>query len=212
MLRCPPQEVSNTRISLVWHRHSGTDESVVGDQSGIQPTIRAPTTVTAAFEVGAHLDQMVVQPKFTWSQSYQPDLQKKRVSVSSTEPNSIDLLSIIRVLKPKKLDRTLYPFARLERTLCITTNDERYPYLVFECPSPPEREWLVTSLKMVVARLASIIIVRDEAMLLEFFSPYAALFSLADKELDDAGEKLVGDETPSLNPNGELHLVSYGDE
>ena len=156
-----------------------------------------------AFEVGAHLDQLVIQPKFTWSPAYEGELQQRRkFRLSGGQPHSVELLSIIRVVKPKKLDRNLYPFARLDRTVCVSTNDERFPYLVFEASSPRQRDWLVTALKMIVARLASIIIVRDEARLMEFFSPYAALMSLADgaEGDDDSPEEATapGAGTPSV--------------
>jgi hypothetical protein len=174
------------------------------------PPLRAPLAVTGAFEVGAHLDNLVVQPKFTWSPAHEPNLDNRRINLSGGEPDSIELLSVIRVVKPTKLNRRVYPFARLDRTCCITTNDERFPYLVFEAPSPQERDWLVTALKMIVARLASIIIVRDEAMLLEFFSPYAALVELQDEEPMDSEEEFEQREDGSLlDPNGESHVLSY---
>jgi hypothetical protein len=153
----------------------------------------------------------VVQPKFTWSPAYEADLQKRKICLSGGDPHSVELLSIIRVVKPKKLDRDLYPFARLDRTCCISTNDERFPYLVFEASSPRERNWLVTALKMIVARLASIIIVRDEARLLEFFSPYSAIMSLADGDGDEEFEEIhlpaAGPPSP-LNTQSELQLLS----
>jgi hypothetical protein len=112
------------------------------------------------------------------------------------------------------LNRELYPFARLDRTCVVSTNDERFPYLVFETSSPRERDWLVTALKMIVARLASIIIVRDEARLLEFFSPYSAIMSLADgdgdEDLEDTHHPLPPTgPPPPLDTEGEVRLLSY---
>jgi hypothetical protein len=164
--------------------------------------------VHGVFEVGAHLEHMVVQPKFTWSPIVQPDLQdKRRIVLNESQPNSVELLSIIRVNKPNgstmstlpvddnscTIDRRLYPFARLDRTVCITTNDVLHPQLVLEAPSRAERDWLVVALKLIVARLASIIIVRDEEMLLEFFSPYSALMQL---EADDIVGASLSTPTP----------------
>lgn len=183
----------------MWHRHQ---LQAPADKTPAVPCARAPVAVTGAFEVGAHLDNLVVQPKFTWSPTNEPNLQKRKIRLSGREPDSIELLSIVRVTTSIQLDRTLYPFARLDRTCCITTNDERYPNLIFEAGSERERDWLVTALKIIVARLASIIIVRDENMLLEFFSPYSALTSLADGDYEE-------DHEPCLEPNGELQLISY---
>jgi hypothetical protein len=169
--------------------------------------------VHGVFEVGAHLEHMVVQPKFTWSPIIQPFLQdKRRIVLNESQPNSVELLSIIRVNKPTgattstirvddnscTIDRNLYPFARLDRTVCITTNDVQHPHLVLEAPSPAERDWLVVALKLIVARLASIIIVRDEEMLLEFFSPYSALMQLE----ADAGEPPSSATTPATATRG----------
>jgi len=145
-----------------------------------------PMAVTCTFEVGAHLDQVVVQPKFTWCPTHEPHLDQHRIRLSGGEPHSIELLSIIRVVQPRFLNRDIYPFARLDRTLCITTNDEAFDYLVLEAESTRARDWLVNALKMIVARLASIIIVRDEAMLLDFFTPFAELIHLEEQQEAEA--------------------------
>eukprot|EP00526_Cylindrotheca_closterium_P023946 CAMPEP_0113606934 /NCGR_PEP_ID=MMETSP0017_2-20120614/3120_1 /TAXON_ID=2856 /ORGANISM="Cylindrotheca closterium" /LENGTH=198 /DNA_ID=CAMNT_0000515513 /DNA_START=73 /DNA_END=666 /DNA_ORIENTATION=+ /assembly_acc=CAM_ASM_000147 len=188
--------------------------------------------VSATFEVGTHLDQKVVQPKLTWNACGSLSNNKKMqgpAKRSQLDSNWVELLSIIRVITPTKLNRKLYPFARTDRTLCIVANDHRNPYLVFEAETPEQRDWLVTALKMTVARLASIIIIKDESMLLEFFSPYAALLSLRedeeqqhcgggeeDDESSDEEEELQEQESlqlqenskeVGLDANGELNLM-----
>lgn len=147
--------------------------------------------VSAWFELGAHLDHTVVQPKFVWSPTYETNLSKRRVQISGGAPNMLELLSIIRVVAPRQLDRTKYPFARLDRSMCVSTNEDMM--FVFEAPSAEERDSLVDAMKMLVARLASIIIVRDEMMLMEFFSPFAGLQSL----LDDDAEEVCEEELPA---------------
>ena len=72
---------------------------------------------------------------------------------------------------------------------------------------------------MIVARLASIIIVRDEARLMEFFSPYAAIMSLADGvDCEDEPEETATTSphviTPPSGPpppleKGEGRLLSF---
>jgi hypothetical protein len=152
---------------------------------------------------------MVVQPKFTWSPILQPNLEEDRkIILSGSQPQSVELLSIIRVNKPTLAtpasstgggwDRSLYPFCRLDRTLCVTTNDLTHPFLVFEARTPSERDWLVVALKLIVARLASIIIVRDEEMLLEFFSPFSAIMSEPnDEEYDEEVQRT--DDRPCIH-------------
>jgi hypothetical protein len=138
---------------------------------------------------------MVVQPKFSWTPVVQPNLsnnttnnrnnnnrRRRELLLSGSAPPQVELLSIIRVNKPTRLDRNMYPYARLDRVCCITTNDTNYPNIVLECPSEKERDWLVFILKLIVARLASIIITRDEDMLHEFFSPYSALMQLEEED------------------------------
>jgi hypothetical protein len=129
---------------------------------------------------------MVVQPKLIWSPTYEPDLESRKVRLSCSEPDSLELLSIIRVRKLSKSDRKLYPFARLNNACCITTTDQKQ--YIFEADSTERRDWLVDSIKLVVARLASIIIVRDEDMLLEFFSPFSGLEDSVEEAEEDTAE------------------------
>ncbi|KAL3928759.1 MAG: hypothetical protein SGBAC_012511 [Bacillariaceae sp.] len=209
------QEVTNSRLDLIWHRYNEPDGDAVSDG------LRAPMQVSATFEVGTHLDHKVVQPKLTWNACHSKGPAKK----SQLESDWVELLSIIRVIAPQTLNRKLYPFARTDRTLCIVANDHRNPYLVFEAKSREHRDWLVTALKMTVARLASIIIIKDEAMLLEFFSPYAALLSLKEQEreeeneheddqeeqeehTDDEEDLGLQDKDVDLDTNGELSLMA----
>lgn len=122
--------------------------------------------------MGSRLYNRVIQPKFMWRESYQPDLlNHKRLGLSGKSPHSLDLLNMIRILKPTTLDRTLYPFTKIDRTFSILSHTNEN--FVFEAASTEERDWLVHGLKLVVARLASMIIVGDEHMFEEFFSPWA---------------------------------------
>jgi hypothetical protein len=78
---------------------------------------------------------------------------------------------MVRILKPETLDREEYPFAKMNCSLFILlSSNERF---LFEASSPDERDWFVYGLKLVVARLASMVIVGDDQMFVEFFSPWA---------------------------------------
>lgn len=122
--------------------------------------------------MGSRLYNRVIQPKFMWRENYQPNLlNHKRLGLSGKSPHSLDLLNMIRILKPTTLDRTMYPFAKIDRTFTILSHTNEN--FVFEAASTEERDWLVHGLKLVVARLASMIIVGDEHMFVEFFSPWA---------------------------------------
>jgi hypothetical protein len=201
------QELSNVRFPLIWHPPYGKKHTKPG-KPPVPTSTPSPLACHGVFEVGAHLEHTVVQPKFTWSPVLQPNLEDDRkILLSGSQPHSVELLSIIRVNTPTPTtrasltgsgwDRNLYPFCRLDRTLCVTTNDLTHPYLVFEARSQSERDWLAMALKLIVARLASIIIVRDEDMLLEFFSPYSALLQLEDdEESDEETEEVAAASAP----------------
>lgn len=171
------QELTTDKVSLVWH--PSPDPETLGSS-------KSPVSVRGWFEMGSRLYNRVIQPKFMWRECYQPDLlNHKRLGLSGKSPHSLDLLNMIRILKPTTLDRTMYPFAKLDHTFSILSHtNENY---VFEAPSSEERDWLVHGLKLVVARLASMIIVGDEHMFVEFFSPWASSPVTSDSVDDEEG-------------------------
>eukprot|EP00537_Pseudo-nitzschia_pungens_P010804 CAMPEP_0172387106 /NCGR_PEP_ID=MMETSP1061-20121228/4499_1 /TAXON_ID=37318 /ORGANISM="Pseudo-nitzschia pungens, Strain cf. pungens" /LENGTH=1103 /DNA_ID=CAMNT_0013116675 /DNA_START=518 /DNA_END=3829 /DNA_ORIENTATION=+ len=177
---------------------SGTHNNTKKGSTSNKSRTLFPIAVDGAFEVGSHLEHMVVQPKFTWTPLAQPNLEEEEDShdptngknsrelfLSESAPPQVELLSIIRVNKAcayNQWDRNRYPYARLDRTCVVSTNDPKHSSIVLEARSSQERDWLVFALKLIVARLASIIITRDEDMLHEFFSPYSALMQLEDED------------------------------
>lgn len=147
------------KINLVRHTPSTVDTNEV------------PVSVQAWIEMGSRLQSALIQPKFMWRETYQPDINNRKLSPSCRAPASVDLLSMIRILKPTELDRTAFPYAKLDHSLTIKVH-EGHVYL-FEAQSCQQRDWFVNGLKLVVARLASMIIVGDDQMFAEFFSPFA---------------------------------------
>lgn len=79
---------------------------------------------------------------------------------------SIELLDVHRILDIKKIDRKRHPFARPERCFEIKTIHDS---IVLEARSPGEKHRIMKSLKLVISRLASMLIVSDAAMVDEFF-------------------------------------------
>ena len=100
---------------------------------------------------------------------------RKKLSISTHTPESVELLNIVRVLKPNTIDRDQHPFAKQRNsfTLQSNTND----IYLFEAFSEKERDRFVQGLKLVVARLASKIIVGDEDVFDEFFTPWGQSIS-----------------------------------
>ena len=175
------QELTLGKVTLVWHRSNADGKEGQECYQGAVKS-KSPTLVEGWFEMGSQLQSKVVHPKFMWRESYQPALIHRKLGKSCRTPDSIDLLSVVRILKPESLDRVEYPFAKTNCSFSIFTHsNERH---VFEAPSPEDRDWFVYGLKFVVARLASMIIVGDSQMFVEFFSPWAHL-PLLDSDIDD---------------------------
>ena len=159
---CTIQVATEQRVSLVWHQAPNIHEE--GTSRSRTHSHSAPKSITGWFESGSQLDNLVVFPKFAWRQAFQSG-----TTLISRTPHQIQLLTIVGVVAPASLDRTLYPFARLDRSCLIQTHDGKE--YVFEAASGQERDLFVKRLKVLVARLASSVIVHDENMLKEFFSP-----------------------------------------
>ncbi|VEU42830.1 unnamed protein product [Pseudo-nitzschia multistriata] len=202
----PSTTISCPTAKKIASLSSNGDDTGNGKCGGKNNT-KFPIAVDGAFEVGSHLEHMVVQPKFTWTPLAQPHLEEeedahdptycknsRELFLSESAPPQVELLSIIRVNKAcayNHWDRNRYPYARLDRTCVVSTNDKNHSTIVLEARCPQERDWLVFSLKLIVARLASIIITRDEDMLHEFFSPYSALMQLEDEDEAQQGDEGV---------------------
>lgn len=136
-----------------------------------------------------------------WRETFQPDIVNRKLSMSCRAPASLDLLTMIRILKSNDIDRTIYPYAKPDHCFSIKNhNGETY---LFEAGSTRERDWFVHGLKLLVARLASMIIVGDDQMFQEFFSPWAYT-PLQVQQFCADGEKekdAESSEQPSASPS-----------
>lgn len=153
------QVAAEQKYKLIWHQPPRGN----GNGSKGQPAQPPPISVLGWFEYGSQLDNHIVFPKFVWRQSFRSGFKDV-----TRVPNFIQLLTIICVVTPATLDRSLYPYARLDRSCRIRTHEGQE--LVFEAPSKQARDMFVNRMKVLVARLASSVIVHDEAMLQEFFT------------------------------------------
>ena len=137
----------------------------------------SPICVTFWFEMGSCIQNKVIQPKFMWKKAHNPDNQgRKQYFTSCQQPDSIDLLSITRVVKADSiLDRKMFPFAKLRNSFtlqCVDTND----IYLFEAQNEKECDTLIYGLKCVIAKIASMIIVGDQDVYEEFFTPYRSIY------------------------------------
>ena len=145
----------------------GRRHSLVLHPGSIDCNSKTPVSVQCWFEMGSRLQSLLIHPKFMWRETYLPDIDHRKLSASCQTPSSIDILSIVRVLNPSELDRSTFPYAKLDHTFIIKTNKKSD---VFEAHSTAERDWFVHGLKLVIARLASMVIVGDDQMFHEFFT------------------------------------------
>jgi hypothetical protein len=124
-----------------------------------------PLAVHAWVERGQRL-QTIVQPKFMWRSVH---LKKsKGNSIENPIISGIDLLDITRILKVEKIDRRRYPFAKPMHCFIIKTQKDED--LFFEAKSVLDRNRLVYSFKMIVARFGAKVIVADDSLFDEFFA------------------------------------------
>jgi hypothetical protein len=146
------QAMVNERLTLMWHPTQCTN----------QPN-RAPILTRVWIEAGVHLlDGTFLLPKLTWTKAYEDDKSQQ----FRAELHKVDLLDICRIRATEKVDRTLHPFANRRLSFVIETQNKLF---LFEAETMQERDRIVSGLKVVVARLASLLMLRDIRAADEFF-------------------------------------------
>jgi hypothetical protein len=153
------QELFNSTSTLLFHP---TDLSCT---DAMKPS--TPVGVDAWLERGQRLCR-IIQPKWMWRSK--PRTQTGGQHVQMHAVCGIELLDITRILKVHRsnLDREKYPFAKPSNCFLIKTiYDEEF---CFEAKSLAERERLVYSFKMVIARFGAKVLVADESLYTEFFA------------------------------------------
>jgi len=128
-----------------------------------------PTAVCVKLwvEAGVYLiDGTFLLPKLTWLPVHESNLHARVLNTSGDSPGSLDLLDVCRVKECETIDRNAYPFAHVDRSFVIQTQSGKY---LFETQSRQERGRVVNGLKLVIARLASLLMLRDLRAVDEFF-------------------------------------------
>lgn len=161
----------NETWTLTWHPTPKGKTSSKISKTRNSTSITAPRCIQLWFERGNRVRRNdIVEPKIMWRDAYHPDLASQRkLNFSTTQgPHQICLLSICRVIEAKTIDRKKYPYAKKSCSFMIrTSDDEEY---VFEALNQKQRDHIVHTWKLVVARLASQAVVGDgEGMVGEFF-------------------------------------------
>jgi hypothetical protein len=138
------QEIMNQRFTMVWHQDVEKKST--------------PVAIVAWIERGQQLDRQLIQPRLVWKRLHDGGAPNER--------HSVDLLDISRILEVDHIDRNIYPLAQQRNCLCIRTLDGK---MMFQASDEKERNRLCRDLKLVVARLASKIILDDQHLFNEFF-------------------------------------------
>ena len=166
--------MNNERLTLMWHPTQ--------DRTG-QELRRSlsPQCVKVWIEAGVYLnDGTFLLPKLTWTKvsavlaSGQPAMTESSMESSLLQPKikysptleKLDLLDICRIYPLSTVDRKLHPFALTQKSFCIETQNEQF---VFQAQTIDEKDRIVYGLKLVVARLASLLMLRDIRAAEEFF-------------------------------------------
>jgi hypothetical protein len=183
------REFMNERLTLIQH-YVDDDQQKDSDQQaraldGSRPGTAPSCAVSMWIEPGQRLRDRFLSPKLAWkvmhqmeerdsaesrraSKRQQSGLNKKALSpVTFEPPHSLDLLDIVRIVDVDGVDRTRHPFLKCPHAFRIRTVQDQS--LVFEARSAMEQVRIVRSLKLLVARLGSKLVVHDETVLDEFF-------------------------------------------
>lgn len=150
--------MSNERLLLIWHP----------TQTKTKPN-RSPLCVKVWIESGVYLvDGTFILPKLTWIKA--ADERKSgssRKYKQQQDPlQKFDLLEVCRICASETIDRKQHPFASVSKSFFIETGSETF---LMETHTTEERDRIVYGLKLVVARLASLLMLRDMRAANEFF-------------------------------------------
>ena len=144
------QVMQNDRLALMWHpTQTNTNLN------------KPPALVRLWIESGLQLiDGSFLLPKLTWVKA------SEETGLNTRNLQKLDLLDICRIRPTERIDRAKHPFASKRDSFIIETQADIH---LFEAESPEERDRIVYGLKVVVARLASLLMLRDYRAAEEFF-------------------------------------------
>ena len=150
------ENLKNQKLTLMWHP----------EQTKGAPNL-APVCVKVWMESGIYLvDGTFLLPKLTWLPVHEENAGSFVMNAAIQKPEALDMLDVCRVKECDSIDRKLYPYADVDRSFIIQTQSG---VTVFETRSRHERGHLVNGLKLVIARLASLLMLRDLRAVDEFF-------------------------------------------
>ncbi|CAJ1907318.1 unnamed protein product [Cylindrotheca closterium] len=150
------ENLKNQKLTLLWHPEQTKDG----------PN-QAPVCVKVWIESGIYLvDGTFLLPKLTWLPVHEANASNFVMNAAIQNPEAVDMLDVCRVRECDSIDRKLYPYADVNRSFIVQTQSGS---TLFETRFKQERGHMVNGLKLVIARLASLLMLRDLRAVEEFF-------------------------------------------
>mmetsp|Transcript_8729 Transcript_8729/g.12349 ORF Transcript_8729/g.12349 Transcript_8729/m.12349 type:complete len:605 (-) Transcript_8729:152-1966(-) len=154
------EKILNERITLI--QHNNILDSIGSDSKN------SPSAVKAWIEHGQQLRGKLIQPKYMWKPAGESEQDMSKMGFSDSELKSIFLLDILRIVEAERMGSCAQSLAKSKHCFYIYSIEDTF---MFEASNEMERNRIVQNLKIVVSRLASLVIVEDRQMFQEFFSP-----------------------------------------
>jgi hypothetical protein len=154
------QEIFNQTTTLVLHRWSS------GNSDG---QAARPVAIDAWLERGQNLTHSLIQPKWMWKPKPR-ELRGNLKLPSNSHLQAVELLDVTRILKLEDITNgsNLHSFAKTAH--CFLVKTIHGEVFCFEALNESERDRLVYSLKLVIARFGAKVLVGDHQLYGEFFS------------------------------------------
>lgn len=155
------QEIFNKTTTLVVHPllDSNKPKSVQSAR---------PVAVDAWLERGQHLAYALIQPKWIWKAKTRLNAEEQQSNIRQKFClQGIELLDITRILKVEETERGSHSFAKSSHCFFVKSiHDEEF---CFEAKSKVERDRVVSSLKLLIARFGAKVLTGDPKIYYEFF-------------------------------------------
>jgi len=119
--------------------------------------------------MGVYLaDGTFLLPKLTWIRAAEDKSSEadRKYQKQNQSLKKFDLLDVCRINSLTSVDRARNPFVSVAKSFVIETGAETF---VMEAQSTEDRDRIVYGLKLVIARLASLLMLRDIRAADEFF-------------------------------------------
>jgi hypothetical protein len=150
------QEMMNEQMTLILH-----------DDTASAKQLR-PHGVICWIERGQQLRNSIIAPKLFWKSIQTPKMMSEQQATNHVF-NSINLMDISRILPAtnETVDRTQFPFCKPKHAFFVRTLDQS---LLLQTNSATERDRIVKSMRLVVARLGSLLLTNNGRLADEYFA------------------------------------------